>query len=462
MTVEWTRLEDCPGLGPDPVPAGTSDAKDRQVAMRQGSVCALMSAKGELTLCDSDGPLTAGMHVSGLGSPDRVYRSPALGVSSWDCPNGTIEQVVFLSSRPAAAIVQWRFVGTTPRSDGISVHVTGALTPPGEGPFRIGEDAPATFAVWRPPADDRRRSMLERVLRDPDALWRRWTTRRDSALRVGGFGPIADPVGFALAMLQGLEGERFWIGVREGMPVEGSSRDRALCSLALAAAGRFEEAAEVLPQTSGAPTVGAPPSARDFLPHWTGVGDATVDPGDDPLVNFHLESVLVAPALQARRSGDLALAEELWMDLMSTSSRRGGWTRPGWNEHAGEAAATVASFIYDFLGARPDAGLGRLRLAPTFPAGVDHLIVDGLKVGRAALRFDYRHTSGRTTFVLQPLAGSFPLNVVLEPLVPTGLVSRVEVDGELAEVGLESEGDRTRVRLQLPLETSREVVVHHG
>ena len=54
---------------------------------------------------------------------------------------------------------------------------------------------------------------------------------------------------------------------------------------------------------------------------------------------------------------------------------------------------------------------------------------------------------------------SLPIFLILEPLIWVPLVRRVQVDGQEAEVSLSQEDDRTRVRLQLPLDAAREIVL---
>lgn len=191
-----------------------------------------------------------------------------------------------------------------------------------------------------------------------------------------------------------------------------------------------------------------------------------------------LEAALRAWALWER--GDPGLALERWRASLAagTEGGRGLWGRdaglgraaavaagarspPGdlcpW--HSATTALVLASLVFGMLGARADAAYGRLRLAPRVPESWDRFRITGLRVGDATVGLSYRRAGGRHTFVLAPTAGRVPLNVVFEPLLPVAEVGAVRVEGEPAEVDVRRSRGRSGVRLQLPLDSRREVTV---
>ena len=126
---------------------------------------------------------------------------------------------------------------------------------------------------------------------------------------------------------------------------------------------------------------------------------------------------------------------------------------------SGEAATLLPlALVLGLLGARADAGYGRIRLAPTLPAAWTRFRTDGLAVGDARLDLLYRREAEVRTFTLRPSGGGIPATVVLEAVVPGG-VRAVVVDGRAASVETETVGGRTRVRLQLPVDAERSVRV---
>lgn len=125
------------------------------------------------------------------------------------------------------------------------------------------------------------------------------------------------------------------------------------------------------------------------------------------------------------------------------------------------AALVPAVFLHGLLGARPEAPWGRLRLAPALPERWSSLEVTGIRVADARIALSFARNGGAHTFTLRQESGRVPVNVVFEPAV-AGTVEEVRVDDEGADLVPERERARTRVRLQLPLDTARRVTLLIG
>lgn len=161
-------------------------------------------------------------------------------------------------------------------------------------------------------------------------------------------------------------------------------------------------------------------------------------------------------------------ARRAWTELLAAGrTKRGLWGRdasdtPGagcpW--HAATTALVAAPLVHGFLGARPDALFGRLRLAPRLGGGwPDDVRFRGLRVGDVRIELTCRRSGGRHSFGLVPLAGRVPLNLVFEPLLPLRRIRTVRVDGDEADVDIHRRGGLSGVRLQLPLDARREVTI---
>jgi hypothetical protein len=121
-----------------------------------------------------------------------------------------------------------------------------------------------------------------------------------------------------------------------------------------------------------------------------------------------------------------------------------------------------ALLLRGLLGAHGEAPWGRLRLAPDLPSHWSAFRVRGVALADARVELDYRRDyageEARDTFILRQTAGRVPVNLVFEPAIP-GRVEGVWVDDEPAEVDLAPDPgrDRTRLRLQLPLDDVRRI-----
>jgi hypothetical protein len=140
---------------------------------------------------------------------------------------------------------------------------------------------------------------------------------------------------------------------------------------------------------------------------------------------------------------------------------RGTWDEADDLLRAGapEAGILLATLVHGLLGLDPDAPSGRLRLAPAFPTRMDAFRARGLTVGDARVDLEYIRHDATHRFVLTPREARVPPMLVLEPRLPCTRVSAARVDGAPADLDATVAGDRTRVRVQLPLDGVRTVEV---
>lgn len=117
-------------------------------------------------------------------------------------------------------------------------------------------------------------------------------------------------------------------------------------------------------------------------------------------------------------------------------------------------AELLIAVAYGLLGLRPDAGAGRIRIAPRMPSHVTAFEAGGIPVGASTIGLRYTRAKGALRYELSPEVAQVPPLVVLEPSV-SGSVRSVRVDGEAAELDLRSAGGRTVVPVQLPLDGVR-------
>ncbi len=107
------------------------------------------------------------------------------------------------------------------------------------------------------------------------------------------------------------------------------------------------------------------------------------------------------------------------------------------------------------LGAEADAHYGRLRLAPDLRSLTSGFAFRALRVGDALVDLDCRSEGGVHTFTLRQVGGRVPLNLILEPRLPSGPAYNVRISDEEAEVGIIETESETRLRLQFPLDPER-------
>ena len=112
----------------------------------------------------------------------------------------------------------------------------------------------------------------------------------------------------------------------------------------------------------------------------------------------------------------------------------------------------LAAFSHSVLGYMPDAPSGRLRLAPRFPSHVHSLAIEGLRLASASIALRYERSKTLHRFELEPTSARVPPMLVLEPSVPGKRLVEAHIGGVSADLEATSEGERVRVRVQLPLE----------
>ena len=157
--------------------------------------------------------------------------------------------------------------------------------------------------------------------------------------------------------------------------------------------------------------------------------------------------------------GDADGAWVRWRALLSQGLVSGPSGPASWDEVEEATApgapitgAVLAAFTHGVLGYMPDAPSGRLRLAPRFPSHVRSLAVEGLRVGSTSIALRYERLKVLHRFVLEPTSARVPPMLVLEPSIPGKRLAQALVGGASADLESTQEGERVRVRVQLPLE----------
>ncbi|MGB1658487.1 MAG: hypothetical protein ACPHO4_14200, partial [Longimicrobiales bacterium] len=106
------------------------------------------------------------------------------------------------------------------------------------------------------------------------------------------------------------------------------------------------------------------------------------------------------------------------------------------------------------LGLSPDAPVGRLRLAPRMPTHLTSFVAAGIRIGDGTIRMTYERAGNAVLYSLEPERIGVPPLLVFEPSVHSA-VAAVTVDGRVAELDMRSDGGRTIVPVQLPLDGVR-------
>lgn len=157
----------------------------------------------------------------------------------------------------------------------------------------------------------------------------------------------------------------------------------------------------------------------------------------------------ITPAARLREAN---LLRTLLGEIASEPSRVGD----------GSAARAIMHLVGGLLGAVPDATFGRLDLSPLFPGHWTGFRLSGVRAGEGTLALSYQRTDDTARWEITPELGSVPITVNFEPWFPFPSVSRCLVDGNEAELESVSVDGWTRVKVQVPADGVRTLVVEAG
>lgn len=212
------------------------------------------------------------------------------------------------------------------------------------------------------------------------------------------------------------------------------------------------------------PTVGGPPGIRG-IGAWLG---AMLEPTGAAAIPG-----LPGNGVQSR-SEEVAGALRSWSEL--TRNPAAGWAswrarlHDGMDGHRGGAAwddpfappavtgILLAAMAHGWLGAFPDAPVGRLVLTPRLPGNLTNFGVAGIPVGDARITMRYGRRDGSHGFSFDIAHGRVPPYLVFETTVPHG-VGRVLLDGTPIDPEIENHADGTTLRLQTALDARRVVEI---
>lgn len=121
----------------------------------------------------------------------------------------------------------------------------------------------------------------------------------------------------------------------------------------------------------------------------------------------------------------------------------------------------LAALAFGWLGAFPDAPVGRLTLRPRIPERMTSFRFAGIAIGDVRLSLAYERADATHRFDLAPLRGRVPPLVVFETTVP-GESARVTIDGTPAELDATPGRAGVTVRLQTPLDAPRRIEIEAG
>ena len=260
-----------------------------------------------------------------------------------------------------------------------------------------------------------------------------------------------------------------------------SASTRGLWTLAfeaLADASRYTESVAHVADLRGLAAAPAPEAAGGRrLPM---VGDAEPQPESD--AGAFLRSVLVGARdrVRAPTTGSPTLDDALrgWSEFNSDVD--GAWVR--WRQRLSDGLASgpvgpatwdrldegvaggapltgvlIAAFFHGVLGYAPDAPSGRLRLAPRLPAHMSALDVQGLRLSSTELALRYERSGTHHRFVIEPTSGRVPPMLIFEPSVLGSRLAEAYIESAPADLEATCEGDRVRIRVQLPLDAQRTI-----
>jgi hypothetical protein len=226
----------------------------------------------------------------------------------------------------------------------------------------------------------------------------------------------------------------------------------ALASAAEAAElTELHEAVKAMPLPVALPAGGAGPSGRTLpmagLAAETAGGHGTDAPPLPSLLRLGRHGV--TPAARLREA---ALLRSILGQIAAEPSRAGD----------GSAARAMLHLVGGLLGAVPDATFGRLDLSPLFPGHWTGFRISGVRAGEGTLALSYQRSDGEARWEITPELGSVPITVNFEPWFPFPSVARSFVDGQEAELESVSAQGWTRVKVQVPADGARTLVVAAG
>ena len=285
----------------------------------------------------------------------------------------------------------------------------------------------------------------------------------------GDVGPAADLAERLLAGAESLEsGLRILAATSLADALQyGASPDTLASLRALGSRDRSPRTSPPLTGGVALPMAGAPAGP--------GVGNATRAVwlegllAGDPGTPYVVEDVRASRARRAasafRSDPDRAWAD--WRALLDEGLAHGPAGPATWDDlydfqgdgepNEARPAATaevILAFAHGMLGLSPDAPVGRLRLAPRMPTHLTSFVAAGIRIGDGTIRMTYERAGNAVLYSLEPERIGVPPLLVFEPSVHSA-VAAVTVDGRVAELDMRSDGGRTIVPVQLPLDGVR-------
>lgn len=124
---------------------------------------------------------------------------------------------------------------------------------------------------------------------------------------------------------------------------------------------------------------------------------------------------------------------------------------------AASIARPVFALLQDVLGARPDAGRGRIRIRPVVPAGWTGFEVRNLPAGDARIRVAVSNEERALDLEIEQTEGAIPVRAILEPVFEARALAGATVDGQPAALTARPMGSRLQVPVQLTLDHARTV-----
>jgi hypothetical protein len=153
----------------------------------------------------------------------------------------------------------------------------------------------------------------------------------------------------------------------------------------------------------------------------------------------------------------------LWRATVAEGLDSGTWGVGCWDPVDPDAppAATgilLSTMALGWLGAFPDAPVGRLALKPRLPDRITSFRFTGIAIGDVRVDLAYARSGSTHRFDLDPRRGRVPPLVVFETTVP-GEAARVTIDGTPAELDATPSGAGITLRLQTPLDQPRRIEI---